>query len=152
MRKEYSEKKGKKWVAYDFDGWNDYTELFKQIRNDDQHDRPVSILVNETQYFRLFENASLMAVSGTWSFSLDQQIAAAPFDNLILEAADSETGRPSGIRISPVRKEYEFHLSPSSRKAQTLLEKTGDSNVRTLSEKCFEALSEYYRYYQRQLD
>jgi hypothetical protein len=49
MRREYSEKKGEAWVASDFDGWNDITDLFKQLRNDDQHDRPISILVDETQ-------------------------------------------------------------------------------------------------------
>src|SRR5918993_2141662 len=61
MRKEYKEKKGEKWVPKDFDGWNAVTELFKQIRNDDQHDRPVFILVHETQYFRIFEDTPEVA-------------------------------------------------------------------------------------------
>jgi hypothetical protein len=112
MRKEYREKKGKEWVPKDFDGWNDVTELFKEIRNDDQHDRPVFIFVNETQYFRIFEDTPELAMSGTWSFSLDDQLAVTPRDDLTLEPADPETGLPSGERIAPVRREYEFHLSP----------------------------------------
>lgn len=152
MRKEYSEKKGQEWVASTFDGWNDYTELFKRLRNDDQHDSPVSILVNETQYFQVFEDAPPIVLTGKWSLSLDDQVAVTPRDDLILEAADPETGRPSGQRITPIRKEYEFHLTPSSKKAETLLKKIDDPNVRTLSEKCFEVLSDYYQYYQRKLD
>ena len=152
MRKEYKEKKKEKWVAEDFGGWNDVTALFKQLRNDDQHERPVSILVNETQYFRAFEDdPTLIAWSGTWSFSLDDQIADTPRDDLRIGFVDGKTGRPSGELITPVRKEYEFHLYPSSDDAKALLEKIGDPNVRTLSQKCFEVLTDYHRYYERQL-
>jgi len=152
MRKEYSEKKEKPWVASDFGGWNDVTELFKQLRNDDQHDRPVSILVDEAQYFRVSaEGATEIALSGTWSFSLGDQLADTPRDDLRLELADPKTGRPSGRFVSPTRKEYEFHLSPSSKKAELLLTKIGNPNVRTLSENCFAVLTDYYRYYKRQL-
>src|SRR5215203_2242884 len=93
MRREYSEMMGEKWVPSSFDGWNDVTELFKQLRNDDQHDRPISILVNETQYFRVSAgSATEVAVSGTWSFSLEVQLAEMPRDDLRLELADPKTG------------------------------------------------------------
>jgi hypothetical protein len=152
MRTEYSEKTGKKWVPSSFDDWNDITELFKQLRNDDQHDRPISILVNETQYFRVFEDdPTLTALSGTWSFSLDDQLADSPRNDLVIGYVDLNTGRPSGELISPVRKEYEFHLHPSSNKVKALLEEIGDTNVRTLSDKCFETLTAYYDYYRRNL-
>ena len=65
MRKEYSATKGEKWDASAYGGWDDITDLFKQLRNDDQHDRPVSIVVEETQYFRVFEDGPLIAFSGT---------------------------------------------------------------------------------------
>ncbi len=64
---------------------------------------------------------------------------------------DPETGQPSDCEILPEGREYEFYLSPSSKKAQDLLEKIGDPNVRTLGEKCFRVLTDYYRYYQDQL-
>lgn len=152
MRKEYSEKKGKPWIASDFGGWNDVTELFKQLRNDDQHERPVFILVDETQYFRVSaEDATEIALSGTWSFSLEDQLADTPRDDLRLELADPKTRRPSGGFVPPTRKEYEFQLYPSSKKAEALLTKISDPNVRTLSENCFAVLTNYYRYYECQL-
>lgn len=149
MRTEYTEKKREKWIASDFDGWNDVTDLFKQLRNDDQHDHPIAILVNETQYFRTYEGGPDVAIDFTWSFSLEDQLLDNPRDDLLLEPVDSQTGRRSGQRVAPRRKEYEFHLYPSSKKAEDLLNKIGDRNVRTLSEKCFEILTAYYRYYER---
>jgi hypothetical protein len=152
MRKEYSEKKGQTWVASDFEGWNDVTELFKAIRTDDQHERPISILVNETQFLRISEDLpDELAVSGTWSFSFDDQHLDTPRDDIIFELGDPQTGQPSGQRVTPTRVEYEFHLLPSSKKAEALLAKIGDRNVRTLSEKCFEVLSDYYQYYESQV-
>jgi hypothetical protein len=152
MRKEYGEKKGQTWVASDFDGWNDVTELFKAIRTDDQHERPISILVNETHYLRISEDTpDELAVSGTWSFSFDDQHLDTPRDDIIFELQDPQTGQPSGQRVTPTRVEYEFHLLPSSKKVEALLTKLGDRNVRSLSEKCFEVLSNYYQYYEDQV-
>src|SRR4051794_24854298 len=121
MYKEYSAKTGKSWVASDFDGWNDVTELFKELRRVDEHEYPVTILVNETQYFRTFEGEPELAINGTWSFSLDDQLLDNPRDDLRLELANPKTGQPSGQLFAPVRKEYEFHLSPTSKKAKDLL-------------------------------
>jgi len=115
MYKEYSAKTDQSWNASDFDGWSEVTELFKQLRNDNEHDHPVAILVHETQYFRIYEGAPEVALSGTWSFSLEDQLLDNPRDDLRLKLADPETGRPSGESVAPVRKEYEFHLSPSSK-------------------------------------
>jgi len=142
MRKEYSAKKGEKWEASAYVGWNDVTDLFKQLRNDDQHDCPVSIVVEETQYFRVFEDGPLIAVAGTWSFSLDDQLADTPRSDIQIGFVDLKTGRPSGQLITPTRTEHEFHLSPSSPEAEALLVKVGDTNVRTLSERCFRILTE----------
>ena len=151
MYKEYKAKTDQSWNASDFDGWNEVTELFKQLRNDDEHDHPVSILVHETQYSRIYEGAPEVAISGTWSFSLEDQLLDNPRDDLRLELVDPETGRPSAESVAAVRKEYEFHLSPSSNKAKKLLEKIGDPNVQTLSKCCFSVLTNYYQYYRSQL-
>jgi len=151
MRIEYSEKKGQTWVASDFDGWNDVTELFKDIRNVDQHEHPIFILINATHYLRIFEDAPELVVSGPWALSLEDQQLDIPRDDIIFELGDPQTGQPSGQRIAPTRVEYEFHLYPSSKEVEELLTKIGDRNVRTLSEKCFEVLSNYYRYYEDQV-
>jgi hypothetical protein len=48
---------------------------------------------------------------------------------MIIEAGDPITGLPDWTEGSPARKEYEFHLSPPSKKAEALLEKIGDPSV-----------------------
>lgn len=151
MRKEFSKRTGGDWVASDFEGWNDTTALFKQLRNEDQHERPVGILVHERQYFKVFEDTPELVFKWTWSFSLEDQLADSPRDDLRLVLPDPETGRPSEQRIVPVRREYEFHLAPSSKKAKDLLTRIGDPNVQSLSDKCLKVLNDYYQYYQRQL-
>jgi hypothetical protein len=135
----YMRKESEEWVPGDFGSWNDVTELFKELRNVDQHEHPVTVLVHETQYFR------------TWSFSLDDQLADNPRDDLRLVLADPKTGQPSGKMVAPVRKTYEFHLAPSSPKVRKLLARIGDPIVQTLSEECFRVLTEYYQAYQRHL-
>jgi hypothetical protein len=67
MRKEYKAKTGASWDASGFDGWNDVTELFKDLRNVDQHERPVTVFVHETQYLRTYEGGPEVAIEGTWS-------------------------------------------------------------------------------------
>ena len=151
MRKEYSAKTGESWAAFDFDGWNNVTELFKELRRVDQHEYPIAILVHETQYFSMYEGGPKLVFDGTWSFSLEDQLLENPRDDIRVELADPETGQPSGRQFVPVSKEYEFHLSPSSKKAKELLVKIGEPNIRILSEICFKVLKDYYQYYQRQL-
>lgn len=151
MRKEFRERTGGNWIASDFEGWNDLTDLFKQLRNDDQHERPIEILVHERQYFRIFKDTPELVFEGTWSLSSKDQLADSPRDDLHVILPDPETKRPSERRIFPVRRDYEFHLAPSSKKARDLLTRIGDSNVQSLSVKCLKTLHDYYQYYQRQL-
>src|SRR5215208_4615609 len=88
MRIEYSEKNGQTWVPSDFDGWNDVTELFKDIRNVDQHEHPIFILINATHYLRIFEDAPELVVSGPWALSLEDQHLDIPRDDIIFELGD----------------------------------------------------------------
>jgi hypothetical protein len=148
MRKE-----SKDWVPGDFGDWNAVTELFKELRNVDQHEQPITILVRETQYFRTYEGSpDEVAFAGTWSFSLEDQLNDTPRDDVRLVLADPKTGKPTGETVAPVRKEYEFHITPTpSPKARELLASIGDTNVRTLSERCFKVLIKYYQAYQHHL-
>jgi hypothetical protein len=151
MRKDYWERTGGKWIASNFDGWTDVTELFKQLRNDDQHEQPVCILVHERQYFRVAENGPFMVFEGTWSLSSDDQLADRPRDDLHLLFPDPETGGPSDKRVLPERKAYEFHVNAASNKANKLLARIEDPNIWSLSDKCYKVLTDYYRYYRNQL-
>jgi hypothetical protein len=152
MRKEYSEKTGQTWDPSGFDGWNDVTKLFKQLRNEGQHERPIFILVNETHYLRISaDTPDELAVSGTWQLSLEDQHLDTPRNDISFELGDLQTGLPSGRLVTPTRVEYAFELFPSSKEVEALLTKLDDRNVRSLSEKCFEVLSNYYRYYEDQV-
>jgi hypothetical protein len=97
MRKEYSEKTGRTWDPSGFDGWNDATKLFKQLRNEGQHERPIFILVNETQYLRISaDTPDELAVSGTWQLSLEDQHLDTPRDDIIFELGDPPNGPTVG--------------------------------------------------------
>jgi len=88
---------------------------------------------------------------GPWALSLEDQHLDILRDDIIFELGDPQTGQPSGQGIAPTRVEYEFHLYPSSKEVEARLTKIGDRNVRTLSEKWFKVLSDYYRYYESQV-
>jgi hypothetical protein len=143
MYKEYKAKTGESWKASKFDGWNAVTELFWELRRANEH--PVSILVRDRYYIRAFEDAPEIVAEGTWEFSLEDQLAREPRDDLHI--IDPISGR----RILPTRTEYEFHLFPPTKVARELLTRIGDSNVQSLSEKCFKVFARYYQYYQDQL-
>jgi hypothetical protein len=145
MRKEYKAKIGQSWDAGGFDGWNDVTELFKELRNEDQHVRPVSIVLHERLRIRVWDDTPDIVIEGPWEYSLEDQLAEEARNDLdIIDPTTAE-------RILPTKREIEFHLVPPSPKAKSLLDRINDPNVQTLTEECFNVLTDYYRYYQRQL-
>jgi hypothetical protein len=150
MRKEYREKTGETWSASTFTGWNGVTELFKELRNVDQHEYPVFIQVHDREYYSFYADRPGIMIEGTWSLSLEGQLADKPPEGMELRLADPETGEPSQT-ILPAKTEYEFRLYPRTKKVEDLLTRISDSDVRSLSEKCFGVLLDYYRHYQSQV-
>lgn len=120
MRKEFEELTGQKWNASGFGGWNDTSELFKQLRNLDQHEGPITIQVHERQYYPVgMEGHATVVFEGTWD--LDDQLSSRPPVGMKLVPADPDTGGPSETETLVIeRREYEFHLSASTSRVEAL--------------------------------
>lgn len=150
MRKEYSSTTGDKWEASKYMGWNNVTELFKKLRNTDQHDWPIVIVVHERQYFRIDESSNGHLVNeGTWELS--DQLSDLPPSGAKLFLVDPKTGLTSDIEINPAKIEYEFLLHPRTDEKKELLKRANTNNVHVLSAECFAVLQNYYDYYQQRL-
>jgi hypothetical protein len=139
MRKEYSDQIGKEWQANKFSGWNEVTALFKKLRRTDYHSYPVTICVEETQYFAagdIFEDGvgtSEVAVQGTWD--LGDPFSEHIPDGLNLVLADPTTGRPSNKTIKPRRWHYVFKLNARTQELDQALQKVVTNDVHKLIEK-----------------
>ena len=46
MRKEFKAKTGLDWEAKEFGGWNAISELFKELRNMDEHVEPIILEID----------------------------------------------------------------------------------------------------------
>jgi hypothetical protein len=147
MRKEFEEITGEKWDALTFAGWNGTTKLFKELRNIDQHANTITIQVHERQYYTIaMEGNTYIVAEGTWE--LDDQLSNRPPEGMALVPADPDTGGPSETAIYLMeRREYEFHLYPSTVKLEGMLNSIGTRNIHLLSEQCFKILQDYYLYY-----
>jgi hypothetical protein len=136
MRKECSDQIGKEWRANNFSGWNEVTALFKKLRRTDYHSYPVTICVEETQYFAvgdIFEDGvgtSEVAVQGTWE--LGDPFSEHIPDGLKLVLADHTTGRPSNKTIEPRRRHYVFKLNVRTQELEQALQKIGTKYLSTL--------------------
>lgn len=155
MRKEYSGASGSKWQAESFSGWNEVTTLFRKLRRTDYHSCPVTICVEETQYFGvgdIFQDgigASEVAIQGTWD--LGDPFSEHVPEGLKLVLADPATGKPSDKSIEPNRRNYVFRLNARNQEIEEAISQVGTTDVHLLVEKCFAALMTYYDFYNNQL-
>jgi hypothetical protein len=146
MRKEYKSVKSLDWVASDFPGWDETTRLFKDLRNEEQHERQIHISVYETRFYKVFDDDdNLLAFSGTWALS--DQLAEGPPDGMTFYPVDPVTREVSPVERFPVRVEYRFLIQPRDDKLRERLEKVGTSNVHDLSQRCLVTLTSYYEFY-----
>jgi hypothetical protein len=149
MRREYSGRARGKWIARDFTGWNDVTELFKGLRNSDLHGQPLQILVHETVVGRT-DIGALVSFSGTWE--LHDQHAESPPEGLTLVRADPNTGLPSDDPLPIVDRKYTFHFHARTPDLQTQFTVLGTSDVHELAHRVLEVLRDYYEFYKRRLN
>lgn len=156
MRKEFSDICGTNWEANSFSGWNAVTNLFKLLRRTDYHSYPVTISVEETQYFKegdIFEDgvgSNTWCLCGTWDVGdpFSEQI----HEGLQLIPVDQKTGKSRNISVEPIRRKYVFNLKARSTDLDKAIKETGINDIHQLVEKCFATLSDYYAYYNRCLE
>lgn len=146
MRKDFKALTGCDWRANGFDSWDAVTDLFKVLRNNEQHELQTHVTVLDTSYYKIFDDSDqLLAVSGTWE-TIDQLLDAPP-DDLKIRVADPKTGAMTDKTLHKVRAEYQFLIKTREERTQTALERAGAANIHELSRKCMITLSRYYEFY-----
>lgn len=147
MRVEFKARTGEKWRSGEFPGWNNVTNLFKELWDVDEHEAVLLIQVRERQYLQVGSGAAVV-FEGTWD--QDDPQAERPPDGLVAVEADPKTGLPTD-KVLPTRREIDFVLSPRTQKAQHLLKACNTDDVHVLAEECFRVLEAYHEFYQKQV-
>lgn len=151
MRKDWSARFGSAWIAGDFKGWNETTDLFKELRNQEQHEKQIYISVNETRHYEIFgPGGGTIACSGVWELS--DQRADSPPDALRMYDSDPETGEKSSIEIIPSSVSYRYLLQAREDAVAAKLKALGTSDVHDLSNACMNVLREYHAFYRTRTD
>lgn len=145
MRTDFSRVKGAQWSAAAFNGWNNVTEFFKWMRNQDQHDLPIHISVHERHFYELpNQPGQLFPFEGTWNLS-DQMTDQLP-GGITFYPTDPATGEAKEP-IAPVRIEYQYLVQLSSEPIRKRLQVIGTTDVHQLSAACFAVLSQYHDHF-----
>lgn len=151
MRKESKSRAGVEWQAARFGGWNEVTALFKDLRNEEQHERQIYISVHETRYFELFgPGAGRIATSGTWQLS--DQLLEKPPDALKLFDSDPETGQMTNTEIPHCDVTYRYLIQPREAKLAARLQSIGTADLHELSGACMSTLREYHTFFRACID
>jgi hypothetical protein len=150
-RKEASARTGRSWEAKYFDGWNEITSLFKELRNEEQHSRQIYISVHETRYYELFgPGGGRIAYSGTWQ--LTDQLAANPPDGMKLFDSDPITGARTNIEIPHCAVGYRYLIQARDDKLAARLKAIGKTELHELSGSCMQILRRYHAFYRTHVD
>lgn len=157
MRKEFPGK----WEAKRFQEWSEVTELFKELRNYEQHEQLLQHHVEETSHLTVPAEDGwpkmTLGISGTLK-GVDPLAEEKPRSNIALVAADPETGRMTNREIGHVSKRTHRYIlaiaqeSERGRKINRLLERIGTNDVHALSEHCNKTLTDYLQFYRVELE
>lgn len=148
MRVEFQRVTGESWHAREFTGWTPVTDLFKLLRNTDEHEALVQILIHEAVTARS-DLGALVTLQGTWE--LHDQVADKPPEGLTLVREDPATGGPSNDELPVVRRTYRFLLHGRTEEIQQALVKAGTEDVHLLAQSCYSTMSGYFQYYRTRL-
>ena len=142
MRREAKSKTGTDWQASQFSGWNKITALFKDLRNEEQHERQIYISVHETRYYEIFgTEGGRVAFSGTWQ--LTDQLSERPPDGLRLFDSDPETGEMTKTELLHCDISYSYLIQPREDKLAARLRTIGSADLHELSRRCMITLHDH---------
>lgn len=146
MRREAKSKAGIDWQASRFGGWNKVTALFKDLRNEEQHERQIYVSVYETRYYEPFGSGNgRIALSGTWQ--LTDQLSERPPDALRMFDSDPETGETTRNELPHCDISYSYLIQPREDKLAARLRAIGSADLHELSRRCMFTLHEYYYFF-----
>ena len=149
MRTDYSRVKGASWPAAIFTGWNNVTEFFKWMRNQDQHDLPIHISVHERHFYELPEYPGrLIPFEGTWT--LKDQLSDENPSGITFYPGDPSKGEATKP-LEPVRIEYQYLVQLSSETIRKKLQAIGTTDMHQLSAACFAVMSDYHDHFLKQI-
>jgi hypothetical protein len=148
MRREFSSAKGRPWDAARFPGWSAVSDLFKELRNADQHEGPIQVLVQESVTAQT-DLGALVTLTGTWE--LHNQLADEPPGALVAVRADPVSGQPSDSHLPIVGRSFRFLIQPRTEKIRELLESAGSQDIHNLASEYMDTLRDYLAYYKTQL-
>lgn len=146
MRKDYKALTGERWSATDFPGWTETTTVFKQLRNDEQHELPLHVSVEETRYYQVAPGIDqFFVMSGVWA--LTDQLANNPPEGMALHLGDPQTGAmlPDPLQVSRIT--YRFLLQPRDDIQKTLIQQLTSTDVIEMSNECMVTLAQYHALY-----
>lgn len=173
MRKEFKGLTAEKWEASRFKGWNDTTNLFKELRNTETHQRTVTLRVDlEASFFegvvvRQATNEEVMIKEfGADTPENRQRVSGGlvvqqvldigdPFADqsspLEITFCDPDTGEPLPPALEPYRIDATYHLVPRTPEVEALLGKVDTDDVHSLAARCVAVLQDYYAFYKTEL-
>jgi hypothetical protein len=149
-----------KWEACLFEGWNYVSELFKTLRNHEQHRELIRQTVEEISDITVPAEDGFPEIAIGMSVhikTVDPLSEVKPSSGIVLMAADPETGRMTNRKIGHVSNQvhrYMLDVSPDSetgKKIARLLKEIGTSDVHVLAEKYDKVIRDYHKFYKSQL-
>lgn len=150
MRKDFSANRGGAWVASRFSGWNGVTELFKVLRNEEEHQHPIFLSVHERRFYALpGQPNQIFPFEGTWVLS--DQLTESPIGGVINFYPNDPVSGQATEPVAPVRVEYLYLVQPRTAAIRKRLHAIGATDVHVLSKACLTTLSEYYEYFRLQM-
>ena len=149
MRREYSDIKKAKFEASEFSGWNKATNLIKRIRNQDEHELPIFVVVHQVNYIKMPNTNSIISFAGTWS--LGDQHESEFKNELKCYLPDPETGKISDIEIIPEKIEFEYRVHTEDKKVKDMIDEVGIYDIFELCDTCFEVYEQYYDWYNKKI-
>jgi hypothetical protein len=102
MRKNF---KTGKWNASEFEGWTNITDLFKKLRNFEEHEEIIKSEIRETTSHTMTESGwegVTLCMSGTLK-NVNPLSGKAPTANIVMYEADPVTGRMTNIPVGGKR-------------------------------------------------
>lgn len=148
MRREFQAVKGRPWQPATFPGWTPVTNLFKELRNVDQHEGMIQVLVHESATAQT-DLGALVTLSGTWE--LHDQLASDSPGGLVALREDPATGGPSENQYPIVDRSFRFLIHARTDKIRDLLDSAGRKDMHDLASQYMDTLRDYLAYYKVEL-